>query len=171
MIQDLADDEWILRSDLDRTFDALVEMRLTFDALVLPRHLRHLRTRLDKHPDLACVINHAAKPHLATGELGTWPENMRNLAQGTGALCKLSGLVTEVGPDWTEDAIAPAVTLILDAFGGERLMFGSDWPVLNLASNYPTWVSTAQSMTQSLTESESAALWGGTAARFYSIEA
>lgn len=169
MIQEIADDEWILRPGLDRVFDALSTMGLTFDALVLPRHLPHLLTRLGKHPELKCVIDHAAKPHLATGDLGDWPDDMRRLARNTQSLCKLSGLVTEIGPDWTVEAISPAAQLILEEFGASRLMFGSDWPVLNLASDYPTWVETAATLTAGLDEREATALWGGTAAEFYGI--
>ena len=169
MIQEIADDDWILRPDLDRVFDALCAMRLTFDALVLPRHLSRLLRRLEKHPDLKCVIDHAAKPALATGDLGGWADDMAQLADNTGVLCKLSGLVTEIGPEWTLDQIRPAGDVIMAAFGPDRLMFGSDWPVLNLASDYHSWIETAELITAGLSASRKEAVFGGTASAFYSV--
>ncbi len=169
MIQDIADDDWILRPALNRTFEALVAMDLRFDALVLPRHLPRLLRRLEQHPELKCVIDHGAKPALATGDLDTWSKDMRRIADRTTAFCKLSGLVTEIGPDWSLPQLEPARDTILEAFGAKRTMFGSDWPVLNLASDYQTWVSTAETLVSDLSDKERAALWGGTAAEFYGI--
>lgn len=169
MIQDIADDDWILRPALDRTFEALVAMDLRFDGLVLPRHLPRLLHRLRRHPELKCVIDHGAKPALATGDLDTWSKDMRRIADQTTAFCKLSGLVTEIGPDWSLLKLEPARDTILEAFGARRTMFGSDWPVLNLASDYRTWVSTADTLVSDLSDTERAALWGGTAAEFYGI--
>ena len=169
MIQEIADDDWILRADLDPVFEALVQMNLSFDALVLPRHLPRLLARLEKHPDLRCVINHAAKPHLATGELAEWRSDMARLAADTQCCCKFSGLVTEAGADFTIDTLRPATDHILDVFGPDRLMFGSDWPVLNLASDYAGWVEIARTLTEGLTEAERTQLWGGVAADFYRV--
>ena len=169
MIQDIADDDWILRPALNRTFEALVAMDLRFDGLVLPRHLPNLLDRLERHPGLKCVIDHGAKPALATGDLDTWSKDMRRIADQTTAFCKLSGLVTEIGPDWSLPQLEPARDTILEAFGAKRTMFGSDWPVLNLASDYRTWVSTAEKLVSDLSDTENAALWGGTAAEFYGI--
>lgn len=169
MIQEIADDDWVLRPSLDRTFDALVAMDLSFDALVLPRHLPRLLHRLEKHRDLKCVINHGAKPTLAAGDLETWDADMNRLANETSAFCKLSGLVTEIGPDWTIEQLEPARDVIIDAFGSSRTMFGSDWPVLNLASDYQTWVRTADTLISGLPNDENADIWGKTAARLYGI--
>lgn len=169
MIQEIANDDWILRPELDRVFDALAAMELRFDALVLPRHLPRLLRRLDQHPDLKCVIDHGAKPALATGDLHDWRQDMTRLARGTAACCKLSGLVTEAGPNWTPALLQPARDLILEEFGANRTMFGSDWPVLNLASDYQTWVGTVESLVSDLSDPEREAVWGRTAAKFYGI--
>lgn len=167
MIQDITDDDWILRPALDRTFEALAAMDLRFDGLVLPRHLPRLLRRLERHPELKCVIDHGAKPALATGDLDDWSRDMTRHANQTTAYCKLSGLVTEIGPNWGLAQLAPARDTILEAFGAERTMFGSDWPVLNLASDYQTWVNTAETLVSDLSDTERVALWGGTAAEFY----
>lgn len=169
MIQGIADDDWILRSDLDPVFQALTDMDLCFDALVLPHHLPRLLTRLEKNPDLRCVINHAAKPHLATGELAQWRTDMARLASETSCFCKFSGLVTEAGENYTSDTIRPATDHILTVFGPDRLMFGSDWPVLNLASDYAAWVDLADRLMEGLNEQERANIWSTTASRFYRL--
>ncbi len=170
MIQDIADGDWILRPALDPVFDALSRMGLTFDALVLPRHLKNLRIRLDRHPDLRCVIDHAAKPDLATGNLDGWRRDISDVAVNTQALCKLSGLLTEAGEDPTKESIEPAVAHILDVFGAPRLMFGSDWPVLRLASDYLPWVEMVDQFCQGLSAVDRWAIWGDTAAAFYNVE-
>ncbi len=167
MIQGLADDDWILRPALDRVFSALVERSLTFDALVLPRHLPRLLKRLERTPELACVIDHGAKPHLATGEIGQWKSDMAAIAANTEAFCKLSGLVTEAGADVSIETIRPATDHLLQTFGPSRLMFGSDWPVLNLASSYLDWLAMTHELTARLTVEERSGIFGGNAARFY----
>ena len=170
MIQEIEDDDWILRPGLDHVFDALVAMNLTFDALVLPRHLPRLLRRLDKHPNLQCVIDHAAKPELATGNIEGWKRDIASLARQTNCLCKFSGLVTEAGPEFTIDTIRPAAEHIISVFGAERLMFGSDWPVLNLAGDYQGWVQMATDLTSAMSDNDKARFWGETAAGFYNVE-
>ena len=169
MIQEIADDDWILKPALNPVFAALIDMDLSFDALVLPRHLPRLLQRLEKQPDLRCVIDHAAKPHLATGDLDDWCADMTRLARETESLCKFSGLVTEAGESFSADTIRPATDHILDIFGPTRLMFGSDWPVLNLASDYADWVKLAEELTTGLSAADKISLWGETASRFYQL--
>ena len=167
MIQTIPDDEWMLRPALAPAIDAMLATGLRFDALVLPRHLAHLRAFADRYPDLPIVIDHGAKPHIADGAMEPWAGDMRALAAGTGALCKLSGLVTEAGERWSEADLTPYARLILDAFGPERTMWGSDWPVLDLASDYATWADIAHRLVGPYGEDALARVFGGTAGRFY----
>jgi len=144
MIQDIADDAWMLKDTLRPALEAMVAHDLTFDALVMPRHLKHLLTFLETCPDLRVVIDHCAKPEIRNGHLDSWAADMGQIA-GTGrAYCKLSGLTTEAGPDWQPADLTPFVTEILQTFGPERVLFGSDWPVLNLASDYEAWFTIAK---------------------------
>ena len=168
MIQGIEDDEWILKPELDPVFDALEKMGLTFDALVLPHHLPHLLTRLVRNPNLKCVIDHAAKPDLRGGNLEAWRRHMLRLANETSCLCKFSGLVTEARPDCSAQGLEPATDLIVSSFGANRLMFGSDWPVLNLATDYQSWADMAAATT-CYSGDEAAAFWGGNASVFYGI--
>lgn len=169
MIQDLSDDDWILRRALDPAFDALIDLGLSFDALVLPRHLPKLSARLERHPELACVIDHAAKPALASGDLGTWKADIARLAVETGCRCKLSGLLTEAGDRPELATVQPAAEHVLCAFGPDRVMFGSDWPVLNLAGDYASWTAMVDTLLAPLSPTDRARVWGGTARAFYRL--
>ena len=123
---------------------------LRFDALVLPRHLPRLATFAARYADLPMVIDHGAKPFIATREIEPWARDMRRLAAETPLVCKLSGLATEAAPGWTADDLRPYVDVLIEAFGPRRLMWGSDWPVLRLAGDYAGWLETAQTLTAGL---------------------
>lgn len=169
MIQSLADDDWILRPGLNRVFDALVEADLAFDALVLPRHLPQLLQRLTQHPDLRCVIDHCAKPELATGQIDPWRDDMARLARDSGAFCKFSGLVTEAGPGYTLDTLRPVAEHVIAEFGPARLMFGSDWPVLDLAGDYAGWLVMVEALIEGFGAEDLSGFWGGNAIGFYQL--
>lgn len=167
MIQDIADDNWMLRGRLTDAFEALIKADLTFDALMLPRHLPRLRELLWRHPNLRTVIDHAAKPQIARGLFADWAEDMAVLAKETNAYCKLSGLLTEAGDNWTPADVAPYVEHLLENFGWQRLIWGSDWPVLTTAADYRTWVDLAHSFIPN--EGESNAVFGLNAIAAYKI--
>jgi L-fuconolactonase len=169
MIQDLPDDGWMLRDDISWAFDAIRQLDLVFDALVLPRHLPALARLLQRHPDLAVVIDHAAKPAIRAGQFDEWAAHMERLAAETAALCKLSGLATEAGADWTTEKLRPYVDHLLATFTPDRLIFGSDWPVSTLATTYPGWIDAVEQLTSGLSNAQRAALFGGTAARIYGL--
>jgi L-fuconolactonase len=167
MVQDIPDDDWLVRPDLAPAFRALVEHELVFDALVLSRHLSRLLVVADRHPDLSIVVDHGAKPAIRERRLDPWRADMAALAARPNIACKLSGLVTEAGADWTADDLRPYLDHLLAAFGPERLIWGSDWPVVNLAGGYDAWRETALAALAALTEPERAAVLGGNAERVY----
>jgi L-fuconolactonase len=167
MIQDIADDDWMLRNDLAPAFEAMIKADLTFDALVLPKHLSRLRELLSRYPNLRTVIDHAAKPAIASGQFDDWARDIATIAKKSHAHCKLSGLLTEAGQDCTSADVAPYVAHLLDHFGPERLVWGSDWPVLNLAADYGTWVDMAKSFIQS--EPDRLAIFGKNAVDLYRL--
>jgi L-fuconolactonase len=169
MIQDIADPDWVLRGALGPAFRALIAHDLTFDALVLPHHLGNLLRLLERHPELRTVIDHGAKPRIADGAREPWASEMRRLARETGALCKLSGLATEAGPNWSDDTLRPFVDVLIEAFGPERLIFGSDWPVLTLAGDYAGWHACARRLTAGLGEDAQGLVFGGNATRAYRL--
>lgn len=169
MIQGMEDDAWIMRSDLDPVFDVLVAEDLSFDALIIPRHLGPLHERMRRHPNLRCVIDHGAKPALATGEIDGWKQEISRIADETDCMCKLSGLLTEAGDAPTLERIRPAADHLIACFGAERLMFGSDWPVLNLAGDYVAWVDMVETIIAGLPEADRRRIWGGSAQEFYRL--
>jgi len=170
MMQDLPDDEWMLGPQVARVVEAMQRGDLCFDALVKPRHLHALVEFLDRHPDLSVVIDHGAKPDIARGGLEPWAITIRHIAKNSTAFCKLSGLVTEAGPNWSADTLRPFVDVLLESFGASRLMWGSDWPVLLEAGDYERWLDAATLLTAGLSAEDRALIFGGTAATFYGIE-
>lgn len=169
MVQDIADENWLARQDLDAAFQALIELDLRFDALVKPRHLPALLDVIERYPQLRIVVDHGAKPEIAAGNFASWARAMTEIADHRSVVCKLSGLVTEAAADWNADALAPYIDHLLDRFGPERLMFGSDWPVVTLRCSYGTWLDVVERRLAGLRPAERAAIMAGTAHRFYNL--
>ncbi len=166
MLQDIDDTEWILRPAVQPGLAAMARHGLRFDALLKPRHLPIIGEIAQRHPELAVVIDHAAKPDIANDAFQPWARHMQRLARDTPWCCKLSGLVTEARADWQIDDLRPYVDHLLASFGPDRLMWGSDWPVVTLASNYRRWRETAQALVLAPMHD---AIFGGTATRFYGL--
>ncbi len=170
MIQDLPDDNWMLRPDIQWAFEALVDLELTFDCLGFPRHLANFHTLLTRYPDMRAVIDHCMKPQFRDGAFDGWAEGMTRLAEETNACCKLSGIVTEADTDWSASVLQPNVDHVFGAFGVERVMWGSDWPVARLRLEYADWFGMCQELTAALTEAQRRFVFSDTARRFYRIE-
>ena len=169
MLQDLPDPEWILKPALAPALQAMCDAGLVFDALVKPVHLPHILTLAGRYPDLAVVIDHAAKPNIAAGEWQPWAAGIAQIAQNTQTMCKLSGLMTEAEPEPRPGALQPYATHVLKCFGPARLVWGSDWPVLELACSYADWWRYSQQLLAGLNSEEREAVLGGNAARLYAL--
>ncbi|MEO9896789.1 MAG: amidohydrolase family protein [Paracoccaceae bacterium] len=169
MIQGIADVDWMLKPALTPAFETMVETDLGFDALTLPKHLPNLARLMERHPDLRVVIDHGSKPDVAGSAFDIWAQDMRLLASDTTALVKMSGLVTEAGSDWSVESLKPYVDFLLEHFGPQRLMWGSDWPVCTLASSYRAWCDATDRLLEGLDKAEKAQIWGATASRFYNL--
>ncbi len=165
MLQDLASD-WILDPALEPAIAAMVEAGLAFDALVRPRHLPSLLVFARRWPDLRVVIDHGGKPAIGEGWLAPWRGDIAALAAEPGVHCKLSGLLTEAREAAAAAVVAPYAAHLVDVFGPERLMWGSDWPVLNLAGDYASWREMCEAWAP---PAGRAALFGETARRFYRL--
>jgi L-fuconolactonase len=166
MLQDIEDASWILLPGVQPALAAMTRHGLSLDALIKPRHLPVIGELAQRHPDLYVVIDHAAKPDIANGSFEPWASHMARLARETPWCCKVSGLVTEARADWQIDDLRPYVDHLLATFGPDRLMWGSDWPVVTLASNYRRWREAAATLLPAETHD---AVFGGTALRFYSL--
>lgn len=169
MLQDLLDDDFILRPASLAAIDAMQAHGLSLDALVRPRHLRRILALRERYPNLPIVIDHAAKPDIAGRAWEPWASDLRVLAADGVTCCKLSGLVTEAASDWRVDDLKPCVDLLLEAFGPERLLWGSDWPVVNLAGGFERWREAAEALISGLPAEARAKVFGVNATRFYRL--
>jgi L-fuconolactonase len=169
MIQDIADPDWMLDRRVAAAFRALIELGLCFDALVKPVHLANLRRLIERHPDLPVVVDHGAKPAIADRRFEPWARDIAAIARDTTAFCKLSGLVTEAGAEWRIEDLRPCVDHLIEAFGAARLIWGSDWPVVNLAGGYASWRAASDALLADLTDEDRARLYGGNAIQFYGL--
>lgn len=168
MIHNIPDIEWMLNPDLELAFDSMIAHDLTFDALVRPQHLRALLKFCERYADLRVVIDHGAKPRIRQRDFSDWAARMRTLARETNAWCKISGLVTEAGSA-DPDMLKPYVDHLVDCFGPQRLLWGSDWPVCEGICSYRAWYGIARSLLADLSTTECDALFGGVARNVYRL--
>lgn len=169
MLQGLPDDNWILRDTVRPALEALLTLGLRFDALVFTRHLPAIDHLARTFPDLPIIIDHCAKPPLASGDLQAWREAIARVADNANVTCKLSGLFTEMRPDQPADDAAPVADHVLSVFGPERLMWGSDWPVLLLRRPYGNWLDWTKAWLDGKTADIKASVLGDTARRVYAL--
>jgi len=171
MLQDVADDRYILRPKVLTSLALLVDRAFPIDLLVMPRHLPNILTLLDKLPKLRGVIDHLAKPFIASETLEPWKTHMQQIAQFPSIYCKLSGMVTETKPNnWSYRNLIPYVQHVIRVFGAKRVMFGSDWPVCLLQASYEeVHQALLDSLPQGLTNEELQALFGHNAIDFYRL--
>ncbi|MBU3740054.1 MAG: amidohydrolase [Rhodoferax sp.] len=139
MLQDLSDPDWILRPEVQPGLAQMAECGLVLDALIKPVHLPRILQLAKRHPTLAIVIDHAAKPDIGSGQWESWARGLACLAELPQVSCKLSGLMTEAGPLPQTSVCRPWVRHVAGAFGPDRVLWGSDWPVLELAGRYADW--------------------------------
>jgi L-fuconolactonase len=173
MIQDIADDDWMLREDVQWAFKAVCDLGLTFDALGFPRHLANFLTIIKRYPDMRVVIDHCMKPQIrdhGPQNFQFWADGMARLAGETQACCKYSALVTEANADWGVEDLRPYVDHVIAQFGAPRVMWGSDWPVCRLARGYDAWRAAALELTKELDTQAKWEIYGGTAKRFYDLK-
>ncbi|KAF1711573.1 amidohydrolase family protein [Pseudoxanthomonas sacheonensis] len=170
MVQDIPDERWLSRSALDPAFDTLIANDLSFDALVAPKHLPALAERLDRHPQLRAVLDHAGKPDIAGGGFDDWARQIVRLAGQGNLSCKLSGLLSEAGPSASAADIEPYVAHLFASFGPERIMWGSDWPVLTATAGYTHWFDMAKALVGRLAAGHLEDVFANNAQRFYRLE-
>lgn len=172
MLQGLPQEDWILSKSIEPAIAEMQYNNLSFDALVDVRHLPHLRVFAERNPNLPIVIDHAAKPFIAAGEFEAWTMAIADLAALPQVYCKVSGLLTEASAEQGVDQVRPYISQLYHLFGAERLMWGSDWPVLKLApnsayANYGNWFDMAKHSLSFISAQEQDAIFGTTAKTFY----
>jgi len=169
MIQSVGEPGWILHSAREPVLRAMVARGLRFDALVRADQIGDIVELAARHPDLPIVLDHGGKPDIAARAFAGWANDIERLAAHPHVWCKLSGLWTEAGADHTVAAIAPYAHQVLACFGTDRVMWGSDWPVLELAGEYDQWFAQAQMLVGDFDATRAEAVMGGNAARFYGL--
>lgn len=169
MLQDIADPNWMLQPAITPVLQTLAKLNLTFDALIKPLHLPNLLKIIERHPQLNIVIDHGGKPNIAGSQFEPWASQIKTLAQHPNVYCKLSGLITEAGTHWSWNQIQPYIDHLFNCFSEKRIMWGSDFPVLNLASHYQEWHALCHRYVQVLGQTAYDHVFGKTAAEFYSV--
>ena len=170
VLQDEPDPFFMLGEDFNRGIRELKQFRLPYDLLVFERHLPQTIKFVDTHEDQVFIVDHLAKPRVKDGNLSPWEENIRQLAKRPHVYLKLSGLVTEADHhQWTAEQLKPYIETALAAFGPERTMFGSDWPVCLLASPYRRWADLVAAAIRPLALNEQERIWAGTASAAYNL--
>lgn len=175
VIQSEKDEHYILREDFNSGIRTMTGSGLVYEILIYERHLADTIYFVDEHPDQPFVLDHVAKPLIAGGILQPWASHMMELGQRENVWCKVSGLVTEADwrvagkAAWTPQTLKPYLDVAVEAFGPERLMAGSDWPVCLVASGYEQWWNVLRNYFLAFSETEQAQVFGGTAAAVYGL--
>lgn len=171
LIHNEPDPDWVVQDRAVQGLKVLAAFGLPFDVVaVFPNHLRHVPTLAERVPGLTMVIDHLAKPPIARGEMRPWADQLARAAECPGVYAKISGLNTAADWErWSGADLAPYVDRAVALFGADRLMFGSDWPVLTLAGDYTKVWSETLAVLERYAPAERAAILGGTAARVYRI--
>ena len=164
-------DDFLLRSDVQNGISQLSKLGLTYDILVFQHQLPAAIELVRQFPNQAFVLDHIAKPQISKGIDENWKANMLKLATFPNVSCKLSGMVTEATNfQWTKEEFSPFIEIVFEAFGTDRILYGSDWPVCLLAANYKNQLEIVQNYISTLAETEQAKVMGNNAAKFYKIK-
>lgn len=169
VVHDEPDDDFILRPDFNKGIRNLANYDLLYDILIFWKHLPQTIRFVDLHPEQPFVVDHIAKPRIEAENFDSeWAAGIRELAKRANVSCKISGMITEVrDAEWDVGLLRPYFDTVLEAFGPQRVMYGSDWPVCLLRGSYQQWFETCIELTNTMSPDEQSAFWGGNAARIY----
>lgn len=169
MLHDLPDPRWIARREVRDSLTALAGLGLRLEVLSRTEHLPSVYEVLGETPELPAVIDHGSKPTYRWDEDAEWRRWMSRIAERHNTYCKLSGMVTEVGPQWTLAEFERYASFLWETFGGERIIFGSDWPVCRLVAEYQEVVQLADRLIASVAPQDADGVWRRNAERFYGV--
>lgn len=164
------DPSYMLQPSFMRGIGLLKKYGFTYDVLVFPKHLAAVKELVQQNPDQSFVIDHLAKPYIKAGDIDAWAKDMKELAAFPNLYCKISGMVTEADYKyWKPENFTPYLDVVVNAFGTQRIMYGSDWPVCLVAASYAQVLSIVKNYFSSFTPDEQAAFFAGNATRFYHL--
>lgn len=170
MLQAEPDASFMLQKSFLNGISLLQKFGFTYDLLIFSKHLENAKKLAKNFPDQSFVIDHIAKPNIKNQQIDDWKKNIQAIAELENVSCKVSGMVTEA--DWKNWKLAdftPYLEVVFEAFGANRVLFGSDWPVCNIAGGYKKMLSIVQNYTSALTQNEQELFWGGNATNFYTL--
>ncbi|MCX5418192.1 amidohydrolase [Streptomyces sp. NBC_00078] len=171
LVQGESDAAWLQQPSVERGLRAVSERGLGYDLLVRSHQFPQAIRLAERLPGLRLVLDHAGKPPIARRDLEDWERDVRRLAAHPQVRCKVSGLITEADhKKWTVDDIRPVWDVLFSAFGPDRLMFGSDWPVCVLAGGWNRWAATVEELLDGCSDTETEAVLAGTATAFYRLD-
>jgi len=172
IVQSEPDDRFLLQPDFLRGISALEDLDLAYDILIYTKHLPIAAEFVQRFPRQRFVLDHLAKPSIKSGDIDFWAQGIRRLAEFPNLFCKLSGLVTEADwQHWEPEQIVPFLDIAFEAFGPDRLMFGSDWPVCLVAASYARWVEVVKTYLLGQEPEYRDSVLGGNAQRFWGLNA
>jgi L-fuconolactonase len=170
-VQSEPDPEFLLREQFASAIRSMLGSGLAYDVLIAEHQLPQAIRFVDQHPNQIFVLDHLAKPNIGGRRLEPWRTNICELARRPNVYCKLSGMVTEAAWDcWTCEDLRPHVEVALEAFGPQRIMAGSDWPVCTVAASYGQWIATLEVLLSELSTDEKDRIFGGTAIEAYRLD-
>lgn len=170
VVQGEPDDDFMSRPDFRKGIGRLAEHGLTYDLLLYPRHLPVAMKLVAEFPDQEFVLDHIAKPCIADGVIGRWDRDIEELANFGNVWCKVSGMVTEARwKNWSSEDFRPYLDVVFEAFGPERLMIGSDWPVCTVSAGYAETIEIVKDYIGQLAEDQQKAILGENCALFYGV--
>lgn len=169
MVQDIEDSHWLLKPSVLKALEILQKYDKSFDILIKHHQLPIAIEIVKKFPNLRFVIDHIAKPSIHQQEMEPWQSHMREIASYRNVFCKLSGMITEADPEKKGEDIKPFVDIVVDAFGYDRLMFGSDWPVCLLAGDYDQVIQTLRKCLGNISKENEKKIFGENAVKFYKL--
>jgi L-fuconolactonase len=161
---------FMLAPSFKKGIDALAKYNYTYDLLIFASQLKEAKEFISNHKEQPIVIDHLAKPNIKEGEWESWKKDINEIAQYPNVYCKISGMATEANwNSWSMDILKPYIDTALEAFGTDRIMFGSDWPVCLLASSYSKWLETLQNYFNTFSIDEQASFFANNAIKFYKL--
>jgi L-fuconolactonase len=170
VLQAEPDTKYMLRPSFLRGISKLKKYGFTYDILIFPKHLATAQKFVAQFSDQPFVLDHIAKPYIKAGLIDVWERDIKSLAKFENLQCKVSGIITEADwKSWTYEQIKPFLDIVFDAFGTDRVMFGSDWPVCLLAGDFSQVKGVIETYIKDFSISEKAKVFGENAARFYGI--
>ena len=170
IIHDEQDVDFMLRPDFMRGIGLLNQFGFTYDILIYPKHLTNTLTLIRKFPDQPFVIDHIAKPIIRENKIADWKRDLEAIAGCENVYCKISGMVTEAKwHDWRKEDFTPYLDAVIEMFGTDRLMYGSDWPVCNLSTTYPNMFGIVFDYFSHFSKTERERIFGENATKFYRL--